>query len=178
MTLPLIVLAILSIVGGFIGIPEVLGGHHALHAFLSSVLIQTVGSQAMVPHLSHQNELLLMGVAVLIATIGIVIAWFGYKKYNQADEAKGIASFFEQKWYIDEFYQAIIIKPLYAFSAFAERFIEKSGIDGIVNGVGRLIQFGSTRLRLLQSGLVGLYLFLIVIGIVMMFVIQLVYNKF
>lgn len=178
MTLPLIVLAILSIVGGFIGIPEVLGGHHALHAFLSPVLIQTVGSHAMVPHLSHQNELLLMGVAVLIATIGIVIAWFGYKKYNQADEAKGIASFFEQKWYIDELYQAIIIKPLYAFSSFAERFIEKSGIDGIVNGVGRLIQFGSTRLRLLQSGLVGLYLFLIVIGIVMMFVIQLVYNKF
>jgi NADH-quinone oxidoreductase subunit L len=75
-------------------------------------------------------------------------------------------------------YQTIIIKPLYAFSAFTERFIEKSGIDGIVNGVGRLIQFGSTRLRLLQSGLVGLYLFLIVIGIVMMFVIQLVYNKF
>ena len=178
MTLPLIVLAILSIVGGFIGIPEVLGGHHALHAFLSPVLIQTVGSHAMVSHLSHQNELLLMGVAVLIATIGIVIAWFGYKKYNQAEEAKGIASFFEQKWYIDELYQAIIIKPLYAFSAFAERFIEKSGIDGIVNGVGRLIQFGSTRLRLLQSGLVGLYLFLIVIGIVLMFVIQLVYNKF
>jgi NADH-quinone oxidoreductase subunit L len=56
--------------------------------------------------------------------------------------------------------------------------IEKSGLDGIVNGIGKMIQLGSTRLRLLQSGLVGFYLFLIVIGIVLLFALQLLYNKF
>jgi NADH-quinone oxidoreductase subunit L len=133
---------------------------------------------ANVNHLSHESEYILMGVAVLIAVIGILIAWFGYKKYNAAAEAKGIASFFEQKWYFDEAYDNIIVKPLYHISSFSEKVIEKSGLDGIVNGIGKMIQLGSTRLRLLQSGLVGFYLFLIVIGIVLLFALQLLYNKF
>ena len=178
MTIPLIVLAIFSALGGLIGIPEVLGGHHALHEFLSPVLLKSTGMNANVNHLSHESEYILMGVAVLIAVIGILIAWFGYKKYNAAAEAKGIASFFEQKWYFDEAYDNIIVKPLYHISSFSEKVIEKSGLDGIVNGIGKMIQLGSTRLRLLQSGLVGFYLFLIVIGIVLLFALQLLYNKF
>jgi NADH-quinone oxidoreductase subunit L len=178
MTIPLIVLAIFSALGGLIGIPEVLGGHHALHEFLSPVLLKSTGMNANVNHLSHESEYILMGVAVLIAVIGILIAWFGYKKYNAAAEAKGVASFFEQKWYFDEAYDNIIVKPLYHISSFSEKVIEKSGLDGIVNGIGKMIQLGSTRLRLLQSGLVGFYLFLIVIGIVLLFALQLLYNKF
>ncbi len=178
MTIPLVVLAVLSALGGLIGIPEVLGGHHALHEFLSPVLLKSTGMNPNVNHLSHENEYILMGVAVLIAVIGILMAWFGFKKYNATSEAKGVASFFEHKWYFDEAYDNVIVKPLYHISSFSEKVIEKSGLDGIVNGIGKLIQFGSTRLRLLQSGLVGFYLFLIVIGIVVLFALQLLYNKF
>lgn len=178
MTIPLVVLAIFSAIGGFIGIPEVLGGNHVLHHFLSPVLIRTTGSEITKMHLSHESEYILMGVAVLIAVIGIVMAWFGYKRYNANEKAEGVASFFENKWYFDEAYDQIVVKPWYKLSAFMEQFVEKLGIDGLVNGVGKLVQFGSTKLRILQSGLVGTYLFLIVIGIVLLFVLQLLFLKF
>ena len=177
MTIPLVVLAIFSAIGGFMGIPEVLGGHHALHQFLSPVLLRTTGSEITKLHLSHESEYILMGVAVLIAVIGIVMAWFGFKRYNAEDKAEGVASFFEHKWYFDEAYDQMVVKPWYKLSAFMEQFVEKLGIDGLVNGVGKFVQFGSTKMRLLQSGLVGTYLFLIVIGIVLLFVLQLVFLK-
>ena len=178
MTLPLVVLAILSAVGGFIGIPEALGGHHALHHFLQPVLLRSTGAQPQVHHLSHSSEYLLMGVATLIAVIGILIAWTGFRRFDAHEENRGIAKFFEAKWYVDELYDGLIVKPLFRLSAWAERWAEKSGIDGLVNGIGRFVQFGSTKLRLLQNGMVGTYLFLIVIGVVLLFVLQLLVIRF
>lgn len=178
MTLPLVVLAILSAVGGFIGIPEALGGHHALHHFLRPVLLRSTGAQPLVHHLSHSSEYLLMGVATLIALIGILIAWTGFRRFDAHEENRGIAQFFEAKWYVDELYDGLIVKPLFRLSAWAECWIEKSGIDGLVNGIGRFVQFGSTKLRLLQNGMVGTYLFLIVIGVVLLFVLQLLVIRF
>jgi NADH-quinone oxidoreductase subunit L len=178
MTIPLIVLAILSVIGGFIGIPEVLGGHHSLHHFLEPILLKSTGAKMNVNHLTHESEYILMAVAVTIALVGILMAWVGFKKYDATETNTGVAKFFENKWYIDEFYNAIIVKPIQAISSFTETFIEKSGIDGLVNGIGKLIQFGSTKLRLLQSGLVGFYLFLLVFGMFILFVVQFLFNKF
>lgn len=173
MTIPLIILAIFSIIGGFIGVPEVLGGSHILHTMLSSVLVPTTGENL----LSHQTEYVLMGIAVLIAIVGIAIAWMGFKKYDSKEQATGIFSFFENKWYIDELYDTIVTKPLNQISLFFDSIIEKLGIDGLVNGVGKMLQMGSNKLRLLQSGLVGFYFFLMVIGIIILFVIQLWYHS-
>lgn len=173
-TTPLIVLAILSVIGGMIGIPEVLGGHHELEAFLKPLLVHTENGE----HLSHQSELMLMGIATLIAVVGIIIAWAEYKRYNAKAEAKGMASFFENKWYVDELYDVTISKPLKNISLFFEKIVERSGIDGIVNGVGKTIQIVSNKFRLLQSGLVGFYMFLMVIGIIILLVIQVWVNKF
>jgi NADH-quinone oxidoreductase subunit L len=173
MTIPIVVIAVLSVAGGFIGVPEVLGGHHALNQLLQTVLVPVEHLE----HLSHNTEFVLMGIAVLIGIIGIVIAWIGFKKYNAADESKGLATFFENKWYIDELYASVITNPLNKLSVFFEKFIEKSGIDALVNGVGKMIQVGSQKFRLLQSGLVGFYMFLMVIGIIVLFVIQVWVNK-
>lgn len=178
MLIPLIVLSILSILGGLIGIPEVMGGSHALHHFLTPVLIRSTASQAMIHTVSHTAEWALMGVATIIALSGIAMAWFYFKSYNSKKEAQGVASFFEHKWYLDELYDTLVVKPVQMLSRWTERIIEKSGIDGIVNGIGRLVQTGSTRFRLLQSGLVGFYLFMMVAGMILLFVIQLWYSKF
>jgi NADH-quinone oxidoreductase subunit L len=178
MTMPLVVLAILSLVGGLIGIPEIMGGNHALHHFLSPVLIRSTASQAMVHEVSHTAEWILMGVATVIAIMGILMAWFYFKSYQSQKTNTGVSRFFENKWYIDEMYDGLIVKPLQSFSRWTEQMIEKSGIDGIVNGVGRLIQYSSNKLRLLQSGLVGFYLFMIVAGMILLFVIQIWFNKF
>ena len=68
------------------------------------------------------------------------------------------------KWYVDELYNAVIVKPLQSISAFFNNVIEKNGIDGIVNGVGKAVNYGSRQLRLLQSGQVGTYVLLMVFG--------------
>ncbi|HTM98412.1 MAG TPA: hypothetical protein VL088_06710, partial [Pedobacter sp.] len=70
------------------------------------------------------------------------------------------------KFYLDEIYDAIIRKPLDAFSAFFYRIIDKKLIDGLVNGLGWTANEGSKGLRLLQSGNVGFYIFMMVFGIV------------
>lgn len=174
MTGPLMVLALLSVVGGLIGIPHVLGGHHQLHAYLGSVIESTATATH---NLSPSNEFMLMGIAVTIAVAGILLAWGRYKKYNPENKNTGLASFFENKWYWDEAYDTTIVKPLFAKSKFYEQYVEKLGIDGLVNGIGKLVIAGSQRLKVLQSGLVGFYMFLMVLGIIILFIIQLWFNK-
>ena len=173
MTVPLIVLAVLSIVGGFIGVPKVLGGNHALDNLLRPLYVAS-GEEV---HLAHETEYILMAIAVLIGVAGIFIAWMEFKKYDSKQESKGLYNFFENKWYFDELYDAIVSKPLKKLSVFFDNIIEKSGIDGFVNGVGKFVQISSDKLRLLQSGLVGFYLFLMVIGIILLFIIQLMFNN-
>ena len=72
---------------------------------------------------------------------------------------------------MDELYNNIITKPLNALGVFFNRFVEKSGLDGLVNGVGKSVQWGGRQLRLLQSGQVGSYVLWMVIGILLLFVI-------
>ena len=79
----------------------------------------------------------------------------------------------QNKWYVDELYQALVVKPLMALSAFLDGIAEKKGIDGTVNGVGRLVNYASRQARLLQSGQVGAYVLLMVLGMILLFVIQL-----
>lgn len=174
MTFPLIVLATLSIIGGFIGIPEIMGGSHALSQFLSP----TWQFQAAEHSIAHSTEWMLMGIAVFIALIGIILAYLEYKKYNAQKQNTSLAKVLENKWYIDELYDTLIVKPLKALSCFFEKWIEKAGIDAIINGIGKWIQFAGGKFRLIQNGMVGLYMFFIVIGIILLFVVQLVYMKF
>jgi NADH-quinone oxidoreductase subunit L len=81
------------------------------------------------------------------------------------------------KFYVDEIYNAIIVRPLNALADFFNRVIEKNVIDGIVNGTGRLVQYSSRQLRYLQSGQVGGYVLLMVIGIIALFFVQLFLRK-
>lgn len=94
MTAPLIVLAILSVLGGFIGIPHVLGGTHQLNHLLESVIGVSAHEGA---ELSASNEMMMMGIAVLVAIGGILLAYAGFKKYNASKKSAGIAKFFEKK---------------------------------------------------------------------------------
>ncbi len=172
MTMPLIILAVFSVIAGFIGIPEVLGGHHWLHSYLSRVV-----TSAHEMHLDHSTEYVLMAVAIAIAVVGILLAWFGFKKYNPSETSTGMNRLFEQKWYMDELYDAIIVKPLNLISKITEQIVEKAGIDGIVNGVGRIVNFSSHKIRLIQNGMVGTYMFLIVVGVILLVALQLIFIK-
>ena len=167
MTFPLIVLAILSIIGGYVGVPEVLGGHHELAGYLSPVV------KSAEHHLDHNTEYMLMGLSTILVVISISFAWMKFKNYKVEGEANGLGKVLENKWYVDELYQAAIVNPLKSISAFFNNIIESKVIDGAVNGVGKAVNYGSRQLRWLQSGQVGAYVLLMVIGMLILFFIQL-----
>jgi NADH-quinone oxidoreductase subunit L len=172
MTVPLIVLAILSVLGGFVGIPEVFAKDaHSLEHFLAPIF---AGSAKLAEqhHLAASQEYLMMGGSTIAIAVMIWLAVRQYKKYQQTEEANtGIAKVLENKWYVDELYNAIIVNPLNALSGFLKNIVEKSGIDGLVNGVGKLVGYGSRQLRLLQSGQVGNYILMMVLAMVVFIII-------
>ena len=174
MTIPLIILAILSVIGGWIGIPEVfMHGGHRLEAFLEPVFAQSNALTEKVP-LSHATEYMLMGISVAAALAALVFAWNKFSKYQKTDvEETGLGKALANKWYVDELYDAIIVKPIQSIAKYFNNVFEKKGIDGFVNGVGKAVNYGSRQIRLLQTGQVGTYVLMMVLGILIFFIIQL-----
>lgn len=171
MTFPLIVLAILSIVGGFIGVPEVLGGNHWLARFLEPVFHASSTKVHHVAALDHNTEYTLMAVSVAGAIIAAVIAYVRYAKnahvpVPDSAERGVLANLSYHKYYIDELYDFVIAKPLNLLSGFLYRIVDKTLIDGIVNGFGRVASEAGKGLRLLQTGNIGFYIFMMIAGIV------------
>ena len=172
MTIPLVVLAVLSIIGGFVGIPEaIMHGGDKLTAFLSPVIAQH-GEHTV----SHSTEYMLMGLSTALVVVMIIAAWFVFRNY-QRSEATGFGKVLENKWYVDELYEAAFVKPLKRFGSFLNNVFEKSVVDGLVNGVGKAVNYSSRQLRLLQSGQVGSYVLLMVLSMVVFFVIQFFIRK-
>lgn len=171
MTIPLIILAILSIVGGFVGIPELfMHGGEKLAAYLSPVV-----ASKEVP-VEHLTEWILVILTTVIAVVAIIIAWMRYRNYRDERETP-LARALENKWYVDEIYDAIIVKPLNKLGAFVNTVIERGTIDALVNGVGKAVNYGGRQMRWLQSGQVGNYVLLMVISMVLLFVLQFFLRK-
>ena len=166
MTIPLIILAVLSAVGGAMGVPEILGGHHWLGHHLSSI----IGAEEAL-HLSHTTEWILMGSSVTIALLALLIAIGKYNKQADGEPQTALGKFLYNKWLVDEFYENAIVQPLNRFAGFLKEVIEKNVIDGLVNGTGKLVQYGARQTRLMQSGLVGYYILFMVLSIVLLFLI-------
>ena len=172
MTVPLIILAILSFAGGFVGIPEIfMKGGDKITEFLSPVIPIANGNTV-----SSSTEMMLMAISTVLVLIVIVFAWFRFRNCT-FPEPKAIGKFFANKWYVDELYDKIIVKPLNWLGDFLGSIIERSVIDKIVNGFGRAVNYGSRQLRLLQSGQVGSYILLMVLSMLLVFVLQFFLRK-
>lgn len=171
MTFPLIILALLSVIGGFVGVPEVfLHGGERLAAFLSPV-VPTAAH-----HIEHSTELLLMGLTTLVSLVAIALAWRRYKVYKE-EQPGAFGKLLENKWYVDELYNSLFVKPVHKLGAVSNKYLERSGIDALVNGVGRLVNYGGRQLRWLQSGQVGSYVLLMVVSMLLFFVLQFFLRK-
>ena len=166
MTIPLIILAVLSAVGGAMGVPEILGGHHWLGQHLSSI----IGAESTL-HLSHTTEWILMGSSVTIAVLALLIAISKYSKQADGEPQTALGKFLYNKWLVDELYEKAIVQPLNRFAGFLKEVVEKNVIDGVVNGTGKIVQYGARRTRLIQSGQVGYYILFMVLSIVLLFLI-------
>jgi NADH-quinone oxidoreductase subunit L len=171
MTIPLIVLAALSVLGGLIGIPEVFGGNHWLHHYLSPVFAAS-DFKMLSKEISHSTEIMLMAVAVLAAGASIAAAWYYYVKNNNLPAVEGAAinpvqKTIYHKYYMDELYATLFTKPTDWLSEKLHKVIELKGIDRIVNFLGEGVTWISYQARLLQTGYTGFYIFAMVVSIIL-----------
>jgi NADH-quinone oxidoreductase subunit L len=143
MTVPLMILAFLSIIGGYVGIPIVKGGDR-IGEFLSPILLPLAGVEAHAHEAAVSAELLLMSASVFVATAGILLAFFWYAKGNGevprriASEFPGVYQAVYDKYYVDEFYDAVFVE---GFGKGGGRLLwdfDRSVIDGAVNLVALL----------------------------------------
>jgi len=176
MTTPLIVLAVLSVVGGLVGIPAALHGTHYLEEFLSPVF--EASSFRIVHHLSHETEYILMGLATVVMIVSIYYAYNTYVKKNVLPPAEGEAltpahKLIYNKYWVDEIYDLLITKPLNLISEGLHKVVDNQLVDGIVNGVGSAVSWMSGTIRLAKTGNIGFYIFVMVISIVLILFTQL-----
>ena len=124
--------------------------------------------------MTHSTEYMLMIISVAAALAALVYAWNKFSRYQKTTgEEKGLGKVLQNKWYVDEVYDAVIVRPVNAIAKYFNNVIERKGIDGFVNGIGRAVNYSSRQVRLLQSGQVGTYVLLMVIGILVLFIVQL-----
>jgi len=167
MTLPLILLAVLSMVGGFMGLPAVFAEHHILSDFLGKSAGVVAGH-----HMDDSTELMLMGISVGIAVVALALAFFRYgtgKNIPVADEVmtNPVTKVIYNKYYVDELYGFIIIKPLHVLGDIAMLVIEYLVIDLIVNFIALSSRVAGLGMRKMQTGSIGFYMFAMVIGMVL-----------
>ena len=168
-TIPLIILAVLSAVGGFIGLPHVMGYNileHWLEPVFSSsnLLIQSMHGYA--EH-SAAIEWLLIGISVLVASI---VVYFSYRKFSVQEKFepdKGFGKVLENKYYLDEIYDKSVIEPINKFSdKFLWNLFDIKIIDGLINGLSNYLTRLSEDWKRMQSGIIQDYATITVAGIV------------
>jgi NADH-quinone oxidoreductase subunit L len=158
---------VICVMGGFVGIPEVFAANaHSLEHFLAPVFAESTRLAEHHP-IEASQEYLMMGGSTLAILLVIFFAVRSYQNYQlKQEEETGLSKALVHKWYVDELYNSIIVNPLHALAGFFKNIVEKSGIDGLVNGVGKLVGYSSRQLRLLQSGQVGNYILIMVLAMV------------
>ncbi|MBO0357712.1 NADH-quinone oxidoreductase subunit L [Hymenobacter sp. BT186] len=175
MTLPLVVLAILAAVGGFMNAPFFLGEDKAYLANYLAPLFtysQRLNPAAFSVHADHATELMLIGLSVGAGVLGIILAYVQYVSRGvrpvEEGESRGfLETLIYHKYYIDELYNALFVRPTMWLSKGLHRYVENGVIDPIVNGFGRVTMGGGRLLRYVQTGSVETYLILMVVGIVL-----------
>lgn len=171
MTIPLIILAILSFGGGFMGVPELFGGSNWISEFLSPVFERSSQLNAE-HHLSHSTEYALMGTIIAFTLVMIGLAYNRYVSKAHVPAAEGAElspahKTIYNKYYVDEIYDAVVVKPLYWISKLFDIVIEKSGIDRMVNLISESLNDWSAIFRRLQNGHLGYYIFVMVFGVIL-----------
>ncbi len=173
MTIPLMILAFLSTVGGFVGIP-VFEGLNRFDAFLAPVFAPAKQIIAHGAHHGHHNvtlELVLMAVSLGIAIVGLLLARHLYIVNTSVpdrivEEYRDVHGLVYNKYWIDELYDFLFVNSIVNFSRFLWKRFDESVIDGAVNGIADLTRKWGNRISKLETGLVKDYALSILIGMV------------
>lgn len=172
MTTPLIVLGILSVVGGLIGWPAVLGGGAWLEHFMHPVFAkaQEIGIQHAGEH-SHSTEYLLIALSIALVAVAILTARRLYLNRSEHSDSMekslgGIHTLIYNKYYVDELYDKVFITPTVNISVLLWKKFDVLIIDGFVNGSAWLVGQLSGAVRKLQTGMIRSYAFVFLTGVI------------
>ena len=180
MIIPLVILAVLSVVGGYVGVPGSLGGNNRFDQFLAPVFHASTpadGEHTVVgekgaseqttegsePKTEASTELLFTAISVLAALLGLGLAWLlYYKRKDLPDKIAGsLNGFYEMvvhKYYIDELYAAVFVRPLINGSMrILWQGVDRNIIDAAVNDAGDVARHASDEVRHMQSGNIRSY---------------------
>jgi NADH-quinone oxidoreductase subunit L len=175
MTLPLIVLAFLSAVGGFLGLPEVFGERASRIAALLAPVIPPVffpGRPEPRRHLPASTEWLLIGVSVAVAVFGLLLAWKWYAREGGRPAARlaarfpALAALVANKFRIDELYDLLFVRPFTWLARVLWKVVDVLVIDGVLNAGAFVVELVGDALRFLQTGNVRNYALTFLLGIV------------
>jgi NADH-quinone oxidoreductase subunit L len=174
MTIPLIVLAILSVCGGWMAAPQFIGGVNRFEHFLAPVLATAAEPVAATAESSGGGEILqaLVGAPVIAGLLGFLLAWWFYIKSPEApkklaDSLSGPYKLLSGKYFIDEIYLAAIVRPLVWISdKILWHVVDERAIDGTVNGVAFVSRETGDRLRRATTGNIRSYATWIALGVV------------
>jgi NADH-quinone oxidoreductase subunit L len=180
MTVPLMILAFLSTFGGWFALPKLMGGVDYFDRFLQPVfsayapaadpvsVVPTEAAASPAMELVHS----LTGWPVIVGVLGLLVAWWLYIKKpdmpkRMAQSARGLYSFVFNKYFVDEIYAALIVRPLLWISTHLFwRVVDEGVIDGVVNGAARVARGSGGEVRKLQTGNARSYAAWMVIGAV------------
>jgi len=178
MTIPLIILCVLSIMGGFIGMPAVLNQTHLFSTYLGTVFAPAIEIVGVEHHLSHSTEWTMIAIAVVAAIVSILYARSKYISNSEVpvadEELSGLSKLISNKFYVDEIYDKIIVKPLIMLSDIFLVLIDKLVIDLFVTGIAWFTGMTGRAIRYVQTGNTGFYVFAMVISMVVLLIFQLV----
>jgi NADH-quinone oxidoreductase subunit L len=173
MTLPLIVLAVLSIVGGWVGLPAVFGENADIFArFLSPVFPLIPGVETAHEGLPHSMEWLLICLSVAVAASGLLLAWKWYAKEEGRMPARIVATFprlyalVADKFRVDELYDTLFVRPIEWLARMLWKVVDVLVIDGVLNATAFLIELTGDLLRFLQTGNARNYALSFLLGLV------------
>jgi NADH-quinone oxidoreductase subunit L len=129
--------------------------------------------------ISASTEWMLMGIVVTLVVVVIGFAYSIYVGKNTVpveDEAEqGLGRVLSHKYFVDELYHALFVKPIQMLSEFFGRIVDPKILDGIINGVGQSITGAGALLKYIQQGAVGLYLFVFALGIILLLALQILF---
>jgi NADH-quinone oxidoreductase subunit L len=170
MLIPLVILAVLSLVAGYVGVPAALGGHEPIAEFLQPAAAHAVEGE------NIALEWILMGASVAAAGVGLLLAYLFYVVRPElpsrlAESASALYSILTNKYYVDEIYDAILVLPIVVTARqLLWQVVDVGIIDGAVNGIGTLVRSSADGLRRMQVGYVRAYAGWILFGSIVIIV--------
>ncbi len=186
MTVPLMILAVLSVIGGYVGVPHIIGGSNLIEKWLEPVFGGAHGAA----HTGHHAgtfsiisqafastggaegataEMTLMITSTVVAFIGIYIAYLFYIK-NPELPRRFVARFsgfhrtVYNKYFVDEIYGAVFVRGVLGLGTALKTFFDETLIDGTINGMAGFLRWCGSMLRMVQAGYVQGYAFAMIVG--------------